>query len=118
MRRHIISVFILVSSLAACSEAQVRDTVKSVGQQISDGAARVTADALWREIQAKTAEAGALLGSVQILDSIKTSRPDISVEYYDGNGDGMDDDGKITIGVGSGYACVDIVSGVTSGRCP
>lgn len=117
MRKYLVSFLLFSPLLTACSEAQVRDTVKSVGQQISDSAARVTADAVWREIQAKTTEAGALLGSVQILESIKAFRPEIAVEYYDGNGDGIDDDGKITIGVGSGYACIDVAAGVTSGRC-
>lgn len=117
MKRTTMLVMALLPLLSSCSEAQVRDAVKSVGQQISDGAARVTADLVLGEIKAKTTEAGALLGSIQILESIKASRPEISVEYYDGNNDGVDDDGKITVGVGGGYACIDFIAGVTSGKC-
>lgn len=111
--------FTVVSSitLSACSEAQVRETMSSVGQEISDTAARVTASAVAQQIKDKAVELGRAAGDVSVIEMIKSVRSDVSLEYLDANGDGIDDDGKITVVVGSGQACIDFAAGVTSGRC-
>ena len=118
MRKALVLFAVMSSvSLSACSEVQVRETMSSVGQEISDTAARVTASAVAQQIKDKAVELGRAAGDVGVIEIIKSIRSDVSIEYMDANGDGIDDDGKITVVVGSGQACIDFASGVTSGRC-
>jgi hypothetical protein len=118
MRKSLPLIFLSFVVLSGCSETQVRETLSSVGQDLSDAAAKVTAGAVEKEIKTRSEEYGVLMGSVSVLEAINTARPELSIEYADLNGDGIDDDGRVTIVVGSGAACIDFLSGVSDGRCP
>ena len=118
MRKSLLPIILSFVALSGCSEAQVKETLSSIGQGVSNAAAKVTAGALEREIKSKSEEYGVLLGSVSVLEAIKTAHPELSIEYTDLNGDGLDDDSRITVTVGSGAACIDFLSGVSDGRCP
>jgi hypothetical protein len=118
MRKSLLPVVLSLVLFSGCSETQVKETLSSIGQGVSDAAAKVTAGALEREIKSKSEEYGVLLGSISVLEAIKTAHPELSIEYTDLNGDGLDDDGRVTVVVGSGAACIDFISGISDGRCP
>lgn len=118
----------LVLGLAGCSE-EARESVRETGEEVAgevtgrveQGLARTAAEALRVEIR-EQARGDESYRSVALLETAADAVPgDAAFEgIEDGDGDGLDDDGQIEVGVGDERACVTVSDEeveVTGGAC-
>lgn len=118
MRRALLPVALLVvpglTAVAACDETDER---------LDAAGARAAAETMRAVLRARQLPEGETVRSVAVLrDAARRIPGSPSVEgIADADGDGKDDDGKVTIGVGDEHACVTAADNgrvdVTDDRC-
>lgn len=128
-RRLLVGAVAVATLLGACSdeardeiEDDVRDAVTTVQDAVDQASARAVAEAFRVSIRARGGE-GSLRRVERIREAIDVLPGDPrAAGLTDGNGDGLDDDGRVQFSVGDDHACVQLPESgtnidISNGRC-